>query len=95
MNLVEFTWVRNGTNITVPKSAREGVMQLARIEVGRKYICAFDGKQYFATVRRTSDTQVCVALGDVLNEDGDPGDPTERGGRFGEQWVAPDRIHEM
>jgi hypothetical protein len=39
--------------------------------------------------------RVCVTLGDVLIEDGDPGDPTERGGRFGEQWVAPDRIHEM
>jgi hypothetical protein len=42
-------------------------MELARIEVGRKYICAFDDKQYFATVQRMS----------------------------GEQWVAPDRIHEM
>jgi hypothetical protein len=52
-------------------------------------------KQYFATVQRTSATQVCVTLGDVLNEDGDPGDPTERGGRFGEQWVAPGRILEM
>ena len=64
-------------------------MELARIEVGREYICAFDRKQHFATVQRPSDTQVCVTLGDVLNEDGDPGDPIERGGLFGEQSRRP------
>jgi hypothetical protein len=64
MNLVEFTWIQNGPIITDPKSPREGVMELARIEVGPKYICAFDGKQYFATVQRTSDTQVRVTLGE-------------------------------
>jgi hypothetical protein len=59
-------------------------MDLVRIEVGRKYIRAYDGKQYFATVQRISETEVCVTLGDVLNEDGDPGDPTDRDGHFGE-----------
>jgi hypothetical protein len=58
-------------------------MKISEIEVDQKYICDYDGKRFFTTVKRKSDTQVYVTLGDVVNEDGDPGDPTFCGRRSG------------
>lgn len=64
-------------------------MELDDIEIGRKYRCDYKGIQYFATVTTKSDKDVCVILGDIVNKDGDPGDPTEALGTLGEIQVLP------
>jgi hypothetical protein len=59
-------------------------MELHDIEVGRKYRCDHGSAQYFATVVSKKESDVCVTLGDIVNEDGDAGDPTEALGTLGE-----------
>jgi hypothetical protein len=70
-------------------------MELDDVEIGQKYRCDYKGAQYFATVVSKDDKDVCVTLGDVVNKDGDPGDPTEALGTLGEIRVAPEGLHPM
>jgi hypothetical protein len=68
-------------------------MELDDVEIGEKYRCDYKGAQYFATVAGKDDKVVRVTLGDVVNKDGDPGDPTEALGTLGEIQVPPDHLH--
>src|SRR5215813_11906154 len=63
-------------------------MELDDIEIGKKYRCDYKGAQYFATVVGKDDKGVWVTLGDIINQDGDPGDPTEALGTLGKIQVA-------
>jgi hypothetical protein len=68
-------------------------MELDDVEVGGKYRCDYNGAQYFATVVSKGEKDVCVTLGDIVNRDGDPGDPTEALGTLGKIRVPPEHLH--
>jgi hypothetical protein len=68
-------------------------MKLDDVEIDQKYRCDYRGAQYFATVVSKDGKVVCVTLGDIVNKDGDPGDPTEALGTLGEIRVAPEHLH--
>jgi hypothetical protein len=68
-------------------------MELDDIEIGKKYRCDYKGAQYFATVVGKDDKGVWVTLGDIINQDGDPGDPTEALGTLGKIQVAAGHLH--
>jgi hypothetical protein len=70
-------------------------MELDDIEIGQKYRCDYKGAQYFATVVNKDDKEFSVTLGDIVNEDGDPGDPTDALGTLGEIRVSPEHLHPM
>ena len=70
-------------------------MQLNDIEVGHKYRCEYRGATYFATVVDKTDKDVSVTLGDMVNADGDPGDPTEALGTLGEVRVSADALQPL
>jgi Apea-like HEPN len=70
-------------------------MELDDVEIGQKYRCDYKGAQYFATVVSKDNKDVCVTLGDIVSEDGDPGDPTEALGTLGEIRVSPAHLHPM
>ena len=70
-------------------------MELDDIGIGRKYRCDHKDAQYFATVVSKDEKDVCVTLGDIVNKDGDPGDPTEALGTLGEIRVASEHLHPM
>jgi hypothetical protein len=70
-------------------------MELDDIEIGAKYRCDYKGAQYFATVASKDEKGVHVTLGDIVNDDGDPGDPTQALGTLGEIHVAPEQLHPM
>jgi hypothetical protein len=65
------------------------------IEVGGKYRCDYKGKQHFATVVSKGHKNVGVTLGDIINKDGDPGDPTQRLGTLGILTVSPEKLHPL
>jgi hypothetical protein len=68
-------------------------MELDDVEIGQKYRCEYKGAEYFATVISKGEKDVRVTLGDVVNKDGDPGDPTEALGTLGEIRVLPEHLH--
>jgi hypothetical protein len=70
-------------------------MELDDIKIGQKYRCDYKGAQYFATVVSKGAKDVCVILGDIVNKDGDPGDPIEALGTLGEMRVPPEHLHLM
>ena len=70
-------------------------MELNDIEIGQKYRCDYKGAQYFATVVSKDHNGVWVTLGDIVNEDGDPGDPTEALGTLGKIQVAAAELHPL
>jgi len=70
-------------------------MELNDIEIGQKYRCDYKGAQYFATVVSNDHKGVWVTLGDIVNEDGDPGDPTEALGTLGKIQVAAAELHPL
>ncbi len=67
-------------------------MELDDVEIGKKYRCDYNGAQYFATVAGKDDKVVRVTLGDIVNKDGDPDDPTEALGTLGEIQVPPEHL---
>jgi hypothetical protein len=70
-------------------------MEIDDVEIGKRYRCDYKGAQYFATVVSKDGKDVAVKLGDIVNRDGDPGDPTEALGTLGEIRVPPERLHPM
>jgi hypothetical protein len=68
-------------------------MELDEIEIDRKYRCDYKGAQYFATVVSKEHKGVWVTLRDIVNEDGDPGDPSEALGALGKIQVAAAQLH--
>jgi hypothetical protein len=70
-------------------------MELDDVQIGQKYRCDYKGAQYFATVVSKDNKDVCVTLGDIVNEDGDPDDPTEALGTLAEIRVSPAHLHPM
>jgi hypothetical protein len=70
-------------------------MELDDVKIGEKYRCDYKGAQYFSTVVSKNEKDVGVKLGDIVNEDGDPGDPTEALGTLGEIRVSPAQLHPM
>jgi hypothetical protein len=76
-----------------------GQMDLDEVELGRRYACDFEGKQYFATVIDKDDQRVLVTLGDKINKDSDRGDPIDNGCDLGfpktASHVLTDRTREV
>jgi hypothetical protein len=70
-------------------------MELDYIENDRKYRCDYKGAQYFATVVSKDHKGVWVTLGDIVNEHGDRGDPTEVLGTLGKIQVAAAQLHPL
>jgi hypothetical protein len=70
-------------------------MELNDIEIGRKYRCDYKGAQYFATVVSKDHKGVWVTLADIVNEDGDPGDPSEALGTLGKIQVAAAQLRPL
>jgi hypothetical protein len=64
-------------------------MELDDIEIGKKYRCDYNSSQYFATLISKEDNDVCLTLGDIVNKDGDPGNPTEVLGTLGKIGSLP------
>jgi hypothetical protein len=63
-------------------------LDMADIEVGKRYLHRRNGEQYYATVIKKGSAQVCAILGDVFDEKtGGPGDPTKALGTLGDTWV--------
>jgi len=70
-------------------------MELDEIEIDQKYRCNYKDAQYFATVVSKDHKAVWVTLGDIVNEDGDPGDPSEALGTLGKIQVAAAQLHPL
>ncbi len=70
-------------------------MDIDDIEPGQKYRCDYKGKQYFAVVAGKDGKNVRVNLGDIVDENGDPGDPTEALGTSGEITVTLGQLHPL
>jgi hypothetical protein len=70
-------------------------MELDDIGIGRKYRCDHKDAQYFATVVSKDHKGVWVTLGDIVNEDGEPGDPSEALGTLGKIQVATAQLHPL
>lgn len=71
------------------------LMTLDEVVVGKKYRCDFCDAQYFATVVGKDFNGVRVTLGDILNSDGDAGDPMEALGTRGEITVSVGQLRPM
>jgi len=71
-------------------------MELDDVVIHKKYICDYEGAGYFAIAVDKNSRRVCVSLGDKVDENGDPGDPTESlAGTLAPIWVPADRLREM
>lgn len=71
------------------------IMHHGDLEVGRKYRCLYKGKTYFATVVDKKSSDVWVQLSDIVNGDGDAGDPVEALGMLGVVVVPADDLLAM